>query len=91
MLAQVTSLNVRSNIVAAYTAGGRSEEVKAVTAAMKISAEDGFEVNSAVLGIVGDLLSLHEKHHQKRSLQVLNVASSASCSTGLSPVSAIWF
>jgi len=41
---QVTSLNVRSNIVAAYTAAGRSAEVEAVTGAMKISANDGFEV-----------------------------------------------
>ena len=41
---QVTAVDARTNIVAAYTAGGRSREVSVVMDAMKIAAKDGFEV-----------------------------------------------
>ena len=41
---QVTAVDARTNIVAAYTAGGRSREVSSVMDAMKITAKDGFEV-----------------------------------------------
>ena len=41
---QVTAVDAQTNIVAAYTAGGRSREVSVVMDAMKIAAKDGFEV-----------------------------------------------
>lgn len=44
LLLQVTGLNVRANLVAAHTAGGRGADVKAIAAALKITPEDGFEV-----------------------------------------------
>ena len=46
---QVSSLELRTNVLAAYVAGGRAAEVPAVCEAMKIAPRDGFEVafNSA--------------------------------------------
>ena len=41
---QVTGVNVKTNIIAAYTAGKQSNEVEKLKAAAKISPEDGFEV-----------------------------------------------
>ena len=41
---QVTGVSIKTNIIAAYTAGKRSAEVEKLKAAAKISPEDGFEV-----------------------------------------------
>ncbi len=40
----MASLELRTNVLAAYVAGGRAAEVPAVCEAMKISAADSFEV-----------------------------------------------
>ncbi len=41
---QVASLDLRTNVLAAYVSGGRAHEVPAVMEAMKISPEDSFEI-----------------------------------------------
>ena len=41
---QVSGVSVKTNMIAAYTAGKRSAEVERLKAAAKISPEDGFEV-----------------------------------------------
>lgn len=44
MWLQVESLELRTNVIAAYVAGGRSWEVGAVMDAMQVSAADSYEV-----------------------------------------------
>ena len=41
---QVTGVSVKTDIIAAYTAGNRHAEVERLKASAKISPEDGFEV-----------------------------------------------
>ena len=41
---QVTSLDLRTNVLAAYVSGKRAHEVPAVMEAMKISSKDSFEI-----------------------------------------------
>lgn len=40
----MTGVNVKTNILAAYTASNRAKEVDKLAATLKISPEDGFEV-----------------------------------------------
>ncbi len=42
--AQLATLELRANVLAAYVAGGRAREVPAVMAAMKFGAQDSFEI-----------------------------------------------
>lgn len=44
LLLQVTSLDLRTNVLAAYVSGNRAHEVPAVMEAMKISSKDSFEI-----------------------------------------------
>ena len=56
----MTSLELRTNVLAAYVSGGRAHEVPAVMEAMKIGAGDSFEVafNTACAALAaGDLAS----------------------------------
>ena len=56
--AQVASLELRTNVLAAYVSGGRAHEVPAVMEAMKIGAGDSFEIafNTACAALAaGDL------------------------------------
>lgn len=43
-LSQVSSLDLRTNVLAAYVSGNRAHEVPAVMEAMKISSKDSFEI-----------------------------------------------
>ena len=43
-LLQVSSLELRTNVLAAYVSGNRAHEVPAVMEAMKISSKDSFEI-----------------------------------------------
>ncbi|GAB4817516.1 hypothetical protein N2152v2_004562, partial [Parachlorella kessleri] len=62
----VSGMEVRTNVVAAYLAGGRAEEVPAVMEAMKMSPQDGFEVafNAACALIEAGSLREAEKQLQ---------------------------
>ncbi len=44
VIAQVKSLEVGTNVVAAYVSGGRAHEVPAVMDALALKASDGFEI-----------------------------------------------
>lgn len=41
---QISALELRTNVLAAYVSGGRAHEVPAVMDAMKISSKDSFEI-----------------------------------------------
>lgn len=43
---QVDSLQLKSNVLAAYVAAGLSREIPELMVAMKISSKDGYEVGS---------------------------------------------
>jgi len=69
-LLQVTSLELRTNVLAAYVSGNRAHEVPAVMEAMKISSKDSFEIgfNTACsLLAVGDYAKAQsELEHAQR-------------------------
>ncbi|KAK9820199.1 hypothetical protein WJX72_007419 [[Myrmecia] bisecta] len=63
---KVTSLELRTNVIAAYVSGNRAAELPAVMEAMKIAAKDGFEIafNKACgLLEMGDLAGAQEQLH----------------------------
>ena len=70
LLLQVTSLDLRTNVLAAYVSGNRAHEVPAVMEAMKISSKDSFEIgfNTACgLLTVGDYAKAQsELEHAQR-------------------------
>ncbi len=67
---QISSLELRTNVLAAYVSGGRAHEVPAVMEAMKISSKDSFEIAfNTACGLVaaGDFaLAQKELEHASR-------------------------
>ena len=67
---QVTSLDLRTNVLAAYVSGKRAHEVPAVMEAMKISSKDSFEIgfNTAcgLLAAGGYVKAQRELEHAQR-------------------------
>ena len=67
---QVASLELRTNVLAAYVSGGRAHEVPAVMEAMKISPKDSFEIGfNTACGLLaaGDCVSAQDKlEHAQR-------------------------
>ena len=61
---QVTSLDLRTNVLAAYVGGNRAHEVPAVMEAMKISPKDSFEIGfNTACGLLaaGDYAKAHSE------------------------------
>ena len=67
---QVASLELRTNVLAAYVSGSRAHEVPAVMEAMKISPKDSFEIGfNTACGLLaaGDCVSAQDKlEHAQR-------------------------
>ena len=67
---QVASLDLRTNVLAAYVSGNRAHEVPAVMEAMKITSKDSFEIGfNTACGLLaaGDYASAQDKlEHAQR-------------------------
>ena len=63
---QISSLELRTNVLAAYVSGDRAHEVPAVMEAMKISSKDSFEI---AFNTACGLIAAGDFTHAQRELE----------------------